>query len=270
MGYRVMNELKFIEEYGLPTDRVKHSKGVTRGVLQHKLYPTLTKREQLTLLLAAQYHDVGYSTQITHSTGVPQQHYIHGYLHLKNKGVEPQACRLVLHHTYARDLERIKFNDLTIFNRNPLLPQDAKLLFILNDCDMTTNSKGEMVTKETRLNDIIKRYSDTHVVTIHFKKAIQLHSLEEQKYTTDDIDVTLKTSPQDILGGILEDIVSLRRSYKYLPKSKTVRPFIDFRLLEDVQSKHPYNIFTDNELICLATICIEYLYPHHIITHKAE
>lgn len=264
-----MNQLKPIDEYELPLDRVKHSKGVTRGVLQHYLFPTLTRQEQVTLLLAAQYHDVGYSTQLTHNTGAPQKHYIYSYLHLKSSGVAVQVCRLVLHHTYARDLERIKFNDLTLFNRNPLLPQDAKLLFILNDSDMTTNSRGNTVSKETRLDDIRRRYSDTHVVTLHFKKALQLHALEEQKYTTDDINATIKTvTPQEILTNILDDLVVITRTYKYRPSTKSVHPYAHFQLDKVSRSNTPYESFTESELINLAIICIGQLYPHHIITHR--
>ena len=262
-------DLKPIEKYGLTTDRVKHIKAVTRGVLNHRLFPTLTRQEQIVLLLASQYHDVGYSEELTHNVGKSQKHYIHGYLHLKARGVANQVCRLVLHHTYARDLERIKFNDLTIFNKNPLLPQDAKLLFILNDSDMTTNGHGETVTKDIRLKDIVNRYGEAHFVTLHFKKALQLHVMEEQKYITEETVQSNINDNTDILKDIMRDIASSKRGYLYHQSSKTIEPYVQYEQAVSLPTD-TYSLFSAIELTCLLAIGFDLLYPNHLMLRKAQ
>lgn len=180
------SSLKPIGDYGLSIDRVEHSREVTLKVLTNPLFDTLTKEERINLSIASYYHDVGYAEELCLHPSDPHGHYIYGYLYLKSLGVGNQICRLVLHHTYAYDLERMKNKDVTLFEQNPFSPQDAKLLFILNSADITTDSKGQTVSGVERLEDIKRRYGDSHVVTRHFKKVLQSHSAEEKKYITND------------------------------------------------------------------------------------
>lgn len=264
----MFSSLRPINKYGLTQDRVKHIKGVTLGVLCHKLFQTLTKQERITLILASQYHDVGYSTDLCIKPSNVNRHYIYGYIHLKNMRVSNQVCRLVLHHTYSRELERLKNNDLALFTKNPLLPLDGKLLFILNNADMTTNSTGETVPKIQRLRDITKRYGDSDVVTLHFKKALQLHSIEEKRYIPEGWYNITNQTIQEIVTELLPTNLTIKKHTIYHRQSKTITRHISFPTGNLSSLPDPFNQFTKPELIAFITICLGYLYKCNITPDK--
>ena len=72
-------------------------------------------------------------------------------------------CGLVAHHSCAANeaQERGLVQDLT----RELEPANELLSDALTYCDMTTTPDGEPVAVEDRLNEILSRYGDGHLVT---------------------------------------------------------------------------------------------------------
>lgn len=109
------------------------------------------------LVAAAYLHDVGYAPSL-HATG---HHGIDGALYLKTAG-HPRLAGLVAHHSgcgaeaEARGLE----TELAEFPHESSATADA-----LTFCDLVIGPRGQRVSVEERVSEVIGRYGDQHPVS---------------------------------------------------------------------------------------------------------
>lgn len=103
-------------------------------------------------------HDIGYSDDIK-KTGF---HALDGYNYLKNID-QCMAERIALHTSTPEEAELRGIN-------LPKVKQD-KYARLLSYADSRVMGNGKVVSFEERLNDIINRYGETHLVSIANKKA---------------------------------------------------------------------------------------------------
>lgn len=143
-------------------NRWKHTQGVVK---QAQKIEKLLKQEERDLLLAAAYvHDIGYAPSLR-KTGY---HSIDGAYYLRDHRQERLAS-LVAHHfeayTVVQQLDLIA--DLENFPREYSIIADA-----LDYCDLTSDSAGNIVTFQERLDDILRRHPDAHPITYATYEAI--------------------------------------------------------------------------------------------------
>ena len=103
-------------------------------------------------------HDIGYADKVR-ETGF---HPIDGARHLRRLGFDEDIVSLVAHHTCAHieaDLRGLQPALLQEFALRPQLPHD-ELLY----CDLTTGPTGEVVTVESRLREVKRRYGPDDLV----------------------------------------------------------------------------------------------------------
>jgi len=115
---------------------------------------------------AAWLHDIGYSPALA-ATGF---HPLDGARYLRDVQVGGDVlCRLVANHSCAiiEARQRGIANELS----NEFLRADPALEDALNYCDMTTAPDGLPVCVQSRLSEIVKRYSPFDVVTRFITKA---------------------------------------------------------------------------------------------------
>lgn len=106
---------------------------------------------------AAMLHDVGYASDLV-DTGF---HAIDGGRYLRSIGVAEAIVSVVAHHTCAvveADLRGLS-SALAAFERPPTLMAEAMIY-----CDMTSGPRGEVMSAEERIADILVRHRGNQVL----------------------------------------------------------------------------------------------------------
>jgi HD domain len=130
-------------------DRLAHSQAVARRA--EFLTPTVEPKYAPLLVAAAWLHDIGYAPGLR-DTGF---HPIDGARHLQTIGWPPAICNLVAHHSGARFVARV----LRLDRQLEAYPfsQDA-VSDALTVADQTIGPKGQAMTVEERMSDMLKRH----------------------------------------------------------------------------------------------------------------
>lgn len=118
------------------------------------------------LICAAWLHDIGYAPALVR-TGL---HPLDGARHLRDvEGADARLCQLVAHHSAAviEAGNRGFADDLLV----EFPPVDGVVADALTYCDMTTSPDGAPVDAVSRLDEILSRYGDGHVVTESITRA---------------------------------------------------------------------------------------------------
>jgi predicted hydrolase (HD superfamily) len=130
------------------------------------------------LVCAAWLHDIGYSP----SVAVSGFHALDGARYLRDiASAEDRLCRLVAYHScaYIEARNRGLAEQLAEFSPLGGLIADA-----LTYCDMTTTPDGEPTDVDSRLAEIIDRYSEGDVVAKSIKMARPEIRASAEKVTT--------------------------------------------------------------------------------------
>lgn len=116
------------------------------------------------LIAGAYLHDVGYAPELV-ETGF---HPLDGARHLRRLGHE-RVARLVAHHSAAVHEAELRGlgKELGEFDRERVEVEEA-LVF----CDVTTGPRGERMTLEERVAEVLSRYGGTSVVSIALQRAL--------------------------------------------------------------------------------------------------
>lgn len=115
---------------------------------------------------AAWLHDIGYSPQLV----VTGFHPLDGARHLRDVvGAEQRLCRLVANHSCA--VIEARHRGLADQLTTEFPADDSIVSEALTYCDMTTSPDGQPVDAATRLQEIISRYGDGHLVTMSMREA---------------------------------------------------------------------------------------------------
>lgn len=136
-------------------DRWLHVRGVEKKA--HEMKHLLDEQDYLTLITAAYLHDIGYAPSLQ-KTGF---HPLDGAYYLQKQN-QDRLASLVAYHSEAQFEAQLRHltSELAVFPREHSFIADA-----LTYCDMTTNSIGQHVSFQQRLNDIFRRYDETHIVS---------------------------------------------------------------------------------------------------------
>lgn len=137
-------------------DRFEHVAGVASRA--RMLAKSLAIRDAGTLVAAAWLHDVGYASALQ-STGF---HPLDGARYLDRRGFDPGVVALVAFHSAARVEAELRGLSDTL--DNAFSRPDPDLLEVLTFCDMTTGPRGQRMTVDERLEEILERYPPTDVV----------------------------------------------------------------------------------------------------------
>lgn len=114
--------------------------------------------DQDVVVAAAWLHDIGYAPQVA-ATGF---HPLDGARFATKAGYPPAVTSLIAYHSSAEieAVERELYAELAAeFN-----PPEAESLAVLTYCDMTVGPRGERMTIDERLADILERYDPDEVV----------------------------------------------------------------------------------------------------------
>ena len=130
-------------------DRLAHSQAAARRA---ELLALAVDRESAPLLVAAAWlHDIGYAPGLR-DTGY---HPIDGARYLQSLGWPPAICNLVAHHSGARFVATVLQLDRQL---DPYpFSQDA-ISDALTVADQTTGPRGEAMTVEQRMSDMLRRH----------------------------------------------------------------------------------------------------------------
>jgi hypothetical protein len=135
-------------------NRWKHVQGV---VQQAYSISNLFNEEEGAYLIASTYlHDIGYAPSLQRTIFHP----INGAYYLKSHN-QDRLASLVAYHSEAQFEAKLRglLEELKQFPREYSLTADA-----LTFCDMTTNSTGNRVTFQERIDDIFSRYDEANIV----------------------------------------------------------------------------------------------------------
>jgi putative nucleotidyltransferase with HDIG domain len=129
--------------------RLAHSQAVARRA---ELLALAVDQDSAPLLVAAAWlHDIGYAPGLR-DTGY---HPIDGARYLQSLGWPPAICNLVAHHSGARFVATVLQLDRQL---DPYpFSQDA-LSDALTVADQTTGPRGEAMTVEQRMSDMLRRH----------------------------------------------------------------------------------------------------------------
>lgn len=118
------------------------------------------------LVCAAWLHDIGYAPDLA----VTGFHPLDGARYLRDvAGVGGRLCALVANHTCASVEARHRGLSGELAAE---FPEPAGLLLdVLTYCDVTTGPDGDPVDVAARLDEIIERYGDGHLVTASIREA---------------------------------------------------------------------------------------------------
>jgi hypothetical protein len=164
-------------------DRFEHVAGVAscaRTVAQ-----SLATREAEALVAAAWLHDVGYAPALQ-STGF---HPLDGARYLARRGFDAGVVALVAFHSGARIEAELR--GLSDALDDEFSRPDPGLLDLLTFCDMTTGPRGQRMTVDERLEEILERYVPTDVV--HRSVA---SSADQLRATVRDVEARLVAQSQ--------------------------------------------------------------------------
>jgi putative nucleotidyltransferase with HDIG domain len=130
-------------------DRLTHSQAVAARA---EFFTLTVAPEDADLLVAAAWlHDIGYAPDLR-DTGF---HPLDGARHLHNIGWPPAICNLVAHHSGARYVAQA----LNLGRELYAYPFSASAVSdALTVADQTTGLRGEPVTVEGRMRDMLKRH----------------------------------------------------------------------------------------------------------------
>lgn len=144
-------------------NRWLHTKGVVRTA-EH-IGEAFNEEDRALLIAAAYLHDIGYAPQIQ-KTGFHPLDGAYYLLSLK----QDRLASLVAHHSEAQfeAEQRSLLSELHTIPRN----QAVTLVDALTYCDMHTNSTGQEVSFEERINDILQRYPEGSIVDQAIRRAI--------------------------------------------------------------------------------------------------
>jgi HD superfamily phosphodiesterase len=136
-------------------NRWLHVQGVVKRAYEIK--HLFSEKDWQTLIAAAYLHDIGYAPSLQ-ITGF---HPLDGAYYLQ-KHHQERLASLVAYHSEAQFEAQLRglASELATFPREHSDVADA-----LTYCDMTTNSIGQPVTLQQRLDDIFHRYSKAHIVS---------------------------------------------------------------------------------------------------------
>jgi hypothetical protein len=164
-------------------DRYEHVVGVAWRA--RMLAQSLATRESETLVAAAWLHDVGYAPALQ-SSGF---HPLDGARYLDRRGFSADVIALVAFHSGARIEAELRGLSGTLddeFGR-----PDPDLLDFLTFCDMTTGPRGQRMTVDERLEEILERYGPTDLV--HRSVA---SSADQLRATVRDVEARLVAQSQ--------------------------------------------------------------------------
>ncbi len=134
--------------------RHAHSRAV--GSRAAAIGPAVVGDQTTTLVAAAILHDIGYAPELA----VTGFHPLDGARFLRDQGFADIA-RMVAHHTGARNEARLRGLD-ELEDEFPF--DDSLLQRALTYCDLTTDPDGRPTTVTARVDEIVERYGDDHVV----------------------------------------------------------------------------------------------------------
>ena len=130
--------------------RWAHVQGVAR--IASDVAPRLLSRDSDAVVAAAWLHDVGYSPS-TSATGF---HPVDGARFARSAGMPELVVSLIAHHSaaHAEAIERGLAAELAEFELPP-----SDVLDVVTYADMTTAPDGGRIDAETRVREILDRYS---------------------------------------------------------------------------------------------------------------
>ena len=137
-------------------NRWAHTQGVAARA--HELMPAVTPMQDRQLLVVtAWWHDLGYAPSLR-DTGC---HQIDGARYLAREGYPERLVALVAHHSAAtcEATQRGLLPQLEVWPREQSPVADA-----LWTADMTTGPRGQALTYDQRLSEILTRYRPTSIV----------------------------------------------------------------------------------------------------------
>jgi hypothetical protein len=143
-------------------NRWLHVQGVVRRSYQ---VGRLFKEENQAYLIASAYlHDIGYAPSLQ-QTGF---HPIDGARYLQSQN-QSRLASLTAYHSGAQFEAALRglSTELELFPCEISLVADA-----LTYCDLTTSSTGEHISFQERLDDIFRRYDESHIVSKAIHQAV--------------------------------------------------------------------------------------------------
>jgi HD superfamily phosphodiesterase len=143
-------------------NRWKHTQGVVKRA--HEISKLFNGSDRSLLIAAAYLHDIGYAPSLKR-TGY---HSIDGAYYLRANGQERLAS-LVAHHFEAYTVAR----QLGLMAELEKFPAEySAIANALDYCDLTTNSVGEPISFQERIDDILQRHKDDRIITQATREAI--------------------------------------------------------------------------------------------------
>jgi putative nucleotidyltransferase with HDIG domain len=134
--------------------RWAHSLGVLRAA--QRIAPALGANAEL-LAAAAVLHDVGYAPEAIDT----HQHMIDGGRYLRSKGVDDRICVIVAHHTSSPwEARELGLADALA----EFAVTQPQLVDAITYCDLSSSPNGLDVDPATRLDEVLSRYGEGHVV----------------------------------------------------------------------------------------------------------
>lgn len=164
------NEYPLFDRYQLAnylapeTQRYQHILGVVR-CMETLLAQLDIDHERKSLLLQACYlHDIGYSDQLNHY----RYHPLDGAIFAKDQGFPKPVIAAVLFHSCAYESALKTSQELKLIyqENDPLLDHEDRLFIdLVTFCDLHTSSTGEKTTLDKRVQDVVRRYGESHPVS---------------------------------------------------------------------------------------------------------
>ena len=135
-------------------DRWSHTKGVAERA--RYVGEVLSEKDRALLIAAAYLHDIGYAPSLKR-TGF---HPLDGAYYLLSHG-QKRLASLVAYHSEAPFEAELR--GLTA-ELDKIPREHSTLADALTYCDMTIGPTGRRVSFEERIEDILERYGETHIV----------------------------------------------------------------------------------------------------------
>lgn len=143
-------------------NRWLHTKGVAQVAQQ--IGDAFSDEDRPLLIAAAYLHDIGYAPQLQR-TGF---HPLDGAYYLLSLS-QDRLASLIAHHSEAQFEAELR-GLLPELNNIPR--EHSAIADALTYCDMHTNATGQRVSFEERIDDILQRYPEGHIVNQAIRQAI--------------------------------------------------------------------------------------------------
>jgi hypothetical protein len=156
---------KKLAEYLTPEEnRYHHILGVVRNM--EELLPKLDLNEEVKkeLIQAAFLHDIGYNPELNKNNFHP----LDGAIFAQQSGFSKPVIAAILFHSEAYEtVKKARTDLLDIYETNkPLLDeQDRLFIDLITYCDVQTSPQGEKISLEERVQDVVNRYGEDHLVS---------------------------------------------------------------------------------------------------------